>query len=83
MRWDEELCEVFNIPMKMLPTVRPSVFDYGKLEFLKSDVRITGVIGDQQAALFGQTCFDEGECKNTYGTGCFLLVNTGVKFANS
>ena len=77
MRWDEELCEIFNIPMKMLPEVKPSANDYGALEFLKSNVRITGVIGDQQAALFGQTCFDEGESKNTYGTGCFLLVNTG------
>ena len=77
MRWDEELCKIFDIPMSMLPNVRPSAFDYGALEFLKSNVHITGVIGDQQAALFGQTCFDEGESKNTYGTGCFLLVNTG------
>ena len=79
MRWDEELCKIFNIPMKMLPEVKPSAADYGALEFLKSDVHVTGVIGDQQAALFGQTCFDEGESKNTYGTGCFLLVNTGNK----
>ena len=77
MRWDEELCKIFNIPMKMLPEVKPSADDYGALEFLKSNVHVTGVIGDQQAALFGQTCFDEGESKNTYGTGCFLLVNTG------
>lgn len=77
MRWDEELCQIFNIPMKMLPTVRPSAYDYGALDFLKSKIRVTGVIGDQQAALFGQTCFEEGESKNTYGTGCFLLVNTG------
>ena len=77
MRWDEELCKIFNIPMKMLPDVRPSAYDYGALEFLRSNVHITGVIGDQQAALFGQTCFEEGESKNTYGTGCFLLVNTG------
>ena len=79
MRWDEELCHIFNIPMKMLPEVKPSASDYGALEFLKSNVKITGVIGDQQAALFGQTCFDEGESKNTYGTGCFLLVNTGER----
>ena len=79
MRWDEELCKIFNIPMKMLPEVKPSAADYGALEFLKSNVHVTGVIGDQQAALFGQTCFDEGESKNTYGTGCFLLVNTGDK----
>ena len=77
MTWDKELCDIFNIPMKMLPNVRPSAFDYGALEFLKSNVHITGVAGDQQAALFGQTCFEEGESKNTYGTGCFLLVNTG------
>ena len=79
MKWDEELCKLFNIPMCMLPTVRPSAFDYGELSFLRSDVHITGVIGDQQAALFGQTCFETGESKNTYGTGCFLLVNTGDK----
>ena len=79
MKWDEELCKLFNIPMCMLPTVRPSAFDYGALAFLRSDVHITGVIGDQQAALFGQTCFEAGESKNTYGTGCFLLVNTGNK----
>ena len=77
MRWDEELCTIFNIPMSMLPVVKPSASDYGALEFLKSSIHITGVIGDQQAALFGQTCFEEGESKNTYGTGCFLLVNTG------
>ena len=77
MRWDEELCRIFNIPMSMLPVVKPSASDYGALEFLKSNIHITGVIGDQQAALFGQTCFEEGESKNTYGTGCFLLVNTG------
>ena len=79
MKWDEELCKLFNIPMCMLPTVRPSAYDYGELSFLRSNVHITGVIGDQQAALFGQTCFEAGESKNTYGTGCFLLVNTGDK----
>ena len=79
MKWDEELCNLFNIPMKMLPKVRPSAYDYGELSFLRSNVHITGVIGDQQAALFGQTCFEAGESKNTYGTGCFLLVNTGDK----
>ena len=79
MKWDEELCKLFNIPMCMLPTVRPSAYDYGELSFMRSDVRICGVVGDQQAALFGQTCFEAGESKNTYGTGCFLLVNTGDK----
>ena len=79
MEWDEELCKLFNIPMCMLPAVKPSAYDYGELSFLRSDVHITGVVGDQQAALFGQTCFEAGESKNTYGTGCFLLVNTGNK----
>ena len=79
MKWDEELCKLFNIPMCMLPAVKPSAYDYGELSFLRSDVHITGVVGDQQAALFGQTCFEAGESKNTYGTGCFLLVNTGNK----
>ena len=79
MKWDEELCELFNIPMSMLPKVCPSAYDYGELSFLRSDVHICGVVGDQQAALFGQTCFEAGESKNTYGTGCFLLVNTGDK----
>ena len=79
MKWDEELCKLFNIPMCMLPAVKPSAFDYGEMAFLRSNVHITGVIGDQQAALFGQTCFEAGESKNTYGTGCFLLVNTGDK----
>ena len=77
MAWYKSLCDIFNIWMKILTNVRPSAYDYGALEFLKSNVHITGVVGDQQAALFGQTCFEEGESKNTYGTGCFLLVNTG------
>ena len=78
MCWDDELCSIFNIPKKMLPTVRPSAYDFGPLEYLKTHhVHITGVLGDQQAALFGQACFYAGESKNTYGTGCFLLVNTG------
>ena len=79
MSWDKELCALFNIPMKMLPEVKPSSYDYGIASFFKSNVPINGVIGDQQAALFGQTCFEKGESKNTYGTGCFLLVNTGDK----
>ena len=79
MKWDEELCKLFNIPMCMLPKVCPSAYDYGQLSFMRSDVHITGVVGDQQAALFGQTCFEAGESKNTYGTGCFMLLNTGNK----
>ena len=77
MNWDKELCDLFNIPMKMLPEVRPSACDYGVASFFRCNVPINGVIGDQQDALFGQTCFEKGESKNTYGTGCFLLVNTG------
>ena len=77
MRWDKELCDMFNIPMSMLPSVKPSAYDYGVLSAMRSDIHICGVIGDQQSALFGQTCYEKGESKNTYGTGCFLLVNTG------
>ena len=77
MKWDKELCQMFNIPMNMLPTVKPSSYNYGKV--LNTDICICGVAGDQQAALFGQTCFETGESKNTYGTGCFMLLNTGEK----
>ena len=82
MSWDEELCNIFNIPMKMLPRVNPSSYNYGNTT---DGIPITGVAGDQQAALFGQTCFEKGDCKNTYGTGCFMLMNTGDKptFSNS
>ena len=76
MSWDEELCKIFNIPMKMLPKVNPSSYNYGNTT---DGIPITGVAGDQQAALFGQTCFEKGDCKNTYGTGCFMLMNTGDK----
>ena len=77
--WDSELLSLFNIPQCLLPTVKPSSYDYGKLAILDSDVHIMGVAGDQQAALFGQACFDKGESKNTYGTGCFALMNIGEK----
>ncbi len=76
MSWDEELCKIFNIPMKMLPKVNPSSYNYGNTT---DGIPITGVAGDQQAALFGQTCFTKGDCKNTYGTGCFMLMNIGDK----
>ena len=79
MKWDKELCELFNIPMCMLPEVKPSSYNYGPITSLKSDVCICGVAGDQQAALFGQICFEAGDSKNTYGTGCFMLMNTGDK----
>lgn len=79
--WDKELLELFNIPEAILPSVMPSSFRFGKAEhsILGCEIPICGIAGDQQAALFGQTCFDIGEAKNTYGTGCFLLLNTGDK----
>ena len=77
MKWDDELLELFNIPKCMLPEVLPSSADYGTIDTFDKSVHIYGVAGDQQAALFGQTCFTKGECKNTYGTGCFMLMNTG------
>ena len=77
--WDEELCKLFNIPISMLCKVNPSSYKYGRASFFSNDVYICGVAGDQQAALFGQTCFSKGEFKNTYGTGCFMLTNIGNK----
>ena len=77
--WDEELLQLFGIPRAMLPEVRMSADDYGNVNLLGADIPICGVAGDQQAALFGQACFETGDAKNTYGTGCFLLMNTGNK----
>lgn len=80
-KWDEELCNILNIPMKMLPEVKDSSYIYANTasyHFFGNEVPIAGVAGDQQAALFGQGCFNKGEVKNTYGTGGFLLMNTGV-----
>ncbi len=81
LKWDEELLEYFGIPETMLPTVKPSSFVYGYTDplVLGGQIPIAGAAGDQQAALFGQCCFNEGDVKNTYGTGCFLLMNTGEK----
>lgn len=75
--WDDDLLELFNIPRSMLPEVRCSGDFYGEADVCGALVPITGVAGDQQAALFGQGCFSAGDAKNTYGTGCFLLMNTG------
>ena len=77
--WDDELLELMNIPKSLLPEVKPSSHLYGKTEYelLGGEIPIAGAAGDQQCALFGQCCFDAGEMKNTYGTGCFLLMNTG------
>ena len=75
--WDDTLLKALNIPRAMLPEVRSSSEIYGYTEIQGVKVPIAGMAGDQQAALFGQTCFEPGEAKNTYGTGCFLLMNTG------
>lgn len=79
LEWDKELCEFFGIPMSMLPKVMPSSAIYGSCSQFGGEIPIAGVAGDQQAALFGQCCFEPGDAKNTYGTGCFLLMNTGEK----
>ncbi|MCR4693984.1 MAG: glycerol kinase GlpK [Pseudobutyrivibrio sp.] len=81
LEWDDELCSILDIPKSMLPEVKPSSFVYGYSdpEFFGGEIPIAGAAGDQQAALFGQTCFSEGDAKNTYGTGCFMLMNTGEK----
>ena len=79
LKWDDELLSLFNIPKNMLPIVLPSSDDYGSATFFDECIHIHGVAGDQQASLFGQTCFEKGECKNTYGTGCFMLMNIGDK----
>ena len=77
--WDKELINKLNIPESMLPEVKPSscIYGYTDRSVLAGSIPIAGAAGDQQAALFGQCCFDAGEVKNTYGTGCFLLMNTG------
>ncbi len=79
LQWDDEILQRFNIPKSMLPKVCPSSCVYGSTDYsvLGGEIPIGGVAGDQQAALFGQCCFEQGEAKNTYGTGCFLLMNTG------
>jgi glycerol kinase len=80
MKWDEELLRIFNIPSGMLPEVRSSSEVYGKTEGqFSSAIPIAGIAGDQQAALFGQMCVDPGMVKNTYGTGCFMMMNIGNK----
>lgn len=86
LKWDSELLAALDVPAAMLPTVRPSSEKYGETDpavFLGASVPIAGAAGDQQAALFGQTCFQPGMAKNTYGTGCFMLMNTGEKVYES
>lgn len=77
--WDQELLDLFQIPKHMLPTIVSSSEVVGHIEIDGYDIPIAGIAGDQQAALFGQTCFLQGDVKNTYGTGCFILMNTGNK----
>ena len=79
LQWDEEILKLLDIPRQMLPEVKPSSGVFGMAQINGYAIPIAGVAGDQQAALFGQACFREGEAKNTYGTGCFLLMNTGSK----
>jgi glycerol kinase len=81
LQWDEELLSLFKIPRSLLPEVRPSSDVYGTTAagLFDAPIKIAGIAGDQQAALFGQTCFGRGLAKNTYGTGCFLLMNIGTK----
>ncbi len=81
--WDEEICRRLDIPMEMLPQVCSSSQVYGFANLQGVEVPIAGIAGDQQAALFGQGCFHPGEAKNTYGTGCFLLMNTGEQLCRS
>lgn len=81
LKWDEEILKELGIPQSMLPEAKPSSCIYGETDssYFGAPITIAGAAGDQQAALFGQTCFTPGEAKNTYGTGCFLLMNTGEK----
>lgn len=83
--WDDEILDYFRIPKSMLPDVKPSscIYGYTSSDVMGGKIPIAGAAGDQQAALFGQCCFQEGEMKNTYGTGCFLLMNTGNKAVRS
>jgi glycerol kinase len=86
LKWDDELLEMLNVPKSMLPEVRPSSEIYANTvdyHFFGQEIPISGAAGDQQAALFGQACYEEGMAKNTYGTGCFMLMNTGEKAVKS
>lgn len=85
LKWDDEILKLLDIPKSMLPEVKESSCIYGETDakFFGSPIKIAGAAGDQQAALFGQTCFDAGDAKNTYGTGCFMLMNTGEKVVYS
>lgn len=86
LEWDEEICQIMGIPMQMLPEIRPSSEIYGHTRNdgpFEGVIRVAGDLGDQQAATVGQVCFDVGSAKNTYGTGCFMLLNTGTEVVPS
>ncbi len=86
LKWDEELLDILGVPKSMLPEVKPSSEVYAKTvayHFFGQEIPIAGAAGDQQAALFGQACYKQGMAKNTYGTGCFMLMNTGEKAVTS
>ena len=82
-KWDNDLLDLFDIPVNLLPTVCENASDFGSTKVLGGQINIGGVAGDQQAALIGQCCFNSGEVKSTYGTGCFMIVNTGDKVVYS
>ena len=79
LKWDQELLDLFEVPASMLPSVHPSSYNFGStnVDYISREIPITGIVGDQQGSLFGQLCVNEGDVKNTFGTGCFLLMNTG------
>ncbi|MFH6603265.1 glycerol kinase GlpK [Maribacter algicola] len=79
LKWDDKMLKALGIPKQMLPDVKPSAYHFGDYEHDGTKIPIAGIAGDQQAALFGQACFKKGTAKNTYGTGCFMLMNTGEK----
>lgn len=83
LKWDERMLRELNIPDSLLPNVKPSAADFGQWNIQGKFIPIRGVAGDQQAALFGQACFEPGMAKNTYGTGCFMLMNTGTAIQHS
>ncbi len=84
LSWDEELCDLLTVPVKALPRIVPSIGEvYGECTIFGPSIPVCGILGDQQAALFGQVCFEPGEAKCTYGTGCFMLANTGEKLCLS
>jgi len=83
LKWDDRILTLLDIPKSMLPTVQASASNFGTFKYRGAEIPICGVAGDQQSALFGQACFEKGMAKNTYGTGCFLLMNVGQEFVQS